>query len=380
VRVAVLHNLVDGGARRRLAEQVAALDADVVEVTTPLAVPVTSRPYVVPLKVLAPGLPAALRPPQRWLDLNRLRATWRTMGDLAERAGADVIFANPDSVLRGAVPLGPRTTPVIRYCDEPRRIDYEPALRDSLNPRTRRLYAGLRALERSIDRAGIATADALATNSRYSARRISAAYGRTADVLPCGAPARMTADGAEPAHLLSVGRLIATKGHDLAIEAAGRSGLGLPVVVVGHYPDRAEEDRLHAVAARHGVPLEIRTGIADDELIALYRGAFALLYLATAEPLGLASLEAQACGTPAIVAAEGGLPETVLADRTGFVVARDAGAAADALVCLSRDGVRAEMSRAAASLLNGHSWARSAALLREMAERLTRHPDLEAAA
>jgi glycosyltransferase involved in cell wall biosynthesis len=37
------------------------------------------------------------------------------------------------------------------------------------------------------------------------------------------------------------------------------------------------------------------------------------------EPLGLVSLEAQACGTPAIVADDGGLPETVRHGKTGFV-------------------------------------------------------------
>ena len=380
MRVAVVHNLTNGGAHRRLAEQVAALEAEVVEFTTSRAVPVTARPYVVPLKLVAPTLPPVLRPLQRHRDLRTLQDVWRVLGALAERDGADVIFANPDSVLRGAVPLGKRAAPVIRYCDEPRRIDYEPALRSSLNPRTRALYAGLRKSERQIDRTAMAEADAIATNSQYSAARILDSYGRTAEVLPCGAPARMTADGSEPAHLLSVGSLIPSKGHDLAIEAAALSGLRLPVVVVAHRDNRPERDRLRALAGKHDVQLDVRTAITDEELIGLYRAAFATLYLATAEPLGLVSIEAQACGSPVIVSDEGGLPETVAAGRTGLVVSRDARAAARALHSLTEDGVRARMSRAAASLLNGHSWPASAAGLAAMAERLGRRTAVEAVA
>lgn len=380
MRVAVVHNLTNGGAHRRLAEQVAALDTEVVEFTTTRAVPVTARPYIVPLRIVAPTLPPLLRPLQRHRDLRTLRAVWERLGALAERDGADVIFANPDSVLRGSVPLGKRVTPVVRYCDEPRRIDYEPALQASLNPRTRALYAALRKAERQIDRSAMAGADAIATNSKYTAARILAAYGRTAEVLPCGAPARMTADGSEPTHLLSVGSLIPSKGHDLVIQAAAVSGLDLPVVIVAHHDNRSERDRLCALAGKHGVRLDVRTGISDEELIGLYRAAFATLYLATAEPLGLVSIEAQACGSPVVVSDEGGLPETVAAGQTGFVVSRDARAAARALVSLSSAGVRDRMSRAAASSLNGHQWPASAAGLTAMAERLVRRGAIGAVA
>jgi len=373
MRVAVLHNLTAGGAHRRLAEQIAAWDAEIVEFTTSLAVPVTPRPYVLPVKVVAPGLPAVLRPPRRPADLRRLRAVWLRLGQLAERDGADVIFANPDSVLRGSMPLGVTATPVLRYCDEPRRIDYEPGLRDTLNPWTRALYAGLRKRERNLDRAAVAAADVIATNSAYSAARLGAAYQRDAAVVPCGAPARMTADLTEPDHLLSVGSLIPGKGHRLVIEAAARSGLNRPVVIVAHRDDRPERQRLLAVADRCGVRADIRVGVGDDELIGLYRRAFATLYLAAAEPLGLVSLEAQACGSPVIVADEGGLPETVAAGRTGLVVPRTAEAAAQALRTLARDGLRGRMSQAAAAGLNGHSWAASAVALGTLAERLAGH-------
>ncbi|MGK5681928.1 glycosyltransferase family 4 protein [Actinoplanes sp. URMC 104] len=370
--MAVLHNLTQGGAWRRLMEQATALhDAgvEVVEFTTGSSVPVTARPYVLPLDVRAPKLPLLLRPPQRVLDLRHLRAVWRALGQMAEHAGADIIFANPDSVLRGAVPLSVTTTPIVRYVDEPRRIDYEPELMASLNPTTRAMYAGLRRMERQTDRAAVHEATALATNSRYTAGRIRTAYGRDAQIVPCGAPSHMAPDSSVPAHLLSVGSLLPSKGHDLVVEAAARSGLDLPVIVVAYRDDITERQRLQAVADRLGIHLSIRTGISDADLVALYRSAWATLYLATAEPLGLVSLEAQACGSPVIVSAEGGLPETVTDGRTGWVVAREASAAAEALSRMARDKSRDSMARHAADAGTASRWRASAEALIELASR-----------
>ncbi|GAA3301716.1 glycosyltransferase [Dactylosporangium vinaceum] len=366
MRVAVIHNLIGGGAHRRLAQQVAALDADVVEVTTSFAEPVTARPYVIPFEPRAQHRPALTRPAFRHLDLQRLAAAWTKIGELTRRCGADVVYANPDSALRGALPCGPLPVPVLRYCDEPRRIDYEPHLRATLRRGTRELYAPLRAWERRLDRAAVAAADALATNSQYTAERIQAAYGRGAVVVPCGVPAFMVPQpGAQPRHLLSVGALIPTKGHDLVVQAAARSQLPLPLVIVAHRGNAAEERRLRALAAASGVQLEIRIGISDKELVMLYQDAYATLYLAAAEPLGLASLEAQACGSPVVVAAEGGLPETIRPRVTGFAVARDPAAAAEALVKLAEGERRTCMAEAAARHGATVRWSICALALRE---------------
>lgn len=368
MKVAVVHNLTAGGAHRRLSEQVAALDAEVVEVTTTLAEPVTARPYLVPLDLRASRLPAAVRPPMRHLDLRRLAAAWLRIGSLARRTGADVVYANPDSVLRGAMPCGPQDAPLLRYCDEPRRVDYEPQVQSELRRSTRVVYARLRSQERRLDRRALADADAVATNSRYTASRIHAAYNRAAAVIPCGVPRCMTPAQAEtPAaghHLLSVGALILSKGHDLVIRAAALSRNRLPLVIVAHRSSD-EAQRLHTLAQECGVRLEIRIGVTDQELVHLYRHAHATLYLAAAEPLGLVSLEAQACGSPVLVADEGGLPETLRNGVTGFAVPRDPAAVAAALQRLDDPTRRARMSQAAAQHGTAASWAECTDVLYE---------------
>src|SRR5205085_12600317 len=103
----------------------------------------------------------------------------------------------------------------------------------------------------------------------------------------------------------------------------------------------------------------VRGGIGGEALRSLYSTAWARLYLARAEPLGLASLEVQACGSPVVVADEGGLPETIDPELTGFAVAREPAAAAAALDRLDDPAMRATMSAAAATHGQGFAWGRS---------------------
>jgi len=221
--------------------------------------------------------------------------------------------------------------------------------------------------QRWLDRSSLAAARLVGTNSSYTASRIQETYGRAARLVPCGVESVFTPEpGTPPVHILSVGSLIPSKGHDLAIEAAAASGLDWPVVVVAPSANPQEEARLRAVAGSEGIRLDVRIGVTDGELRDLYRSAFATLYLAEREPFGLASLEAQACGSPAVVAAEGGLPETIIEDATGWATARSPGPVAECLNRLMDPGVRQPMVEAAPAWASGHSWRRSAELLDDL--------------
>jgi glycosyltransferase involved in cell wall biosynthesis len=244
-----------------------------------------------------------------------------------------VVYANPCRFLQAPAALRRLSVPTVYYCDEPRRLFYDPGAAGSVKSATRPIYAALRRRERSLDRSAARCASTLLTNSRYTADRLQRAYGRQATVLrpavnPFFTPSPTVSD---PTHVLSVGTLLPTKGHDLAITGLATSRLSLPLVVVAPRDEPVEAERLRRLAATHAVELHIRLGVSDDELRQLYRSALVTLYLARLEPLGLASLESQACGTPVIVAAEGGLPETVIPGRTGWVTPREPAAVADRL-------------------------------------------------
>jgi glycosyltransferase involved in cell wall biosynthesis len=240
-------------------------------------------------------------------------------------------------------------------------MDHDPIARASRNPGTVWLYTPAYLAERRMDAGSVRAATRLITNSRYTAAAIRDAYGRDATVIRMGVPDGFTpgAPGAATAYVLSVGTLIPSKGHDLAIAAAARARRRSPVVIVAPRSAPAEEARLRALAAEQQAQLQIRVGVSDLELRDLYRGALATTYLAVAEPLGLVALEAQACGCPVIVSAEGGLPETIVEGSSGWAVARDPGAVASKLDLLSLSGERVAAGVRAAAHGARFSWAAS---------------------
>ena len=352
MRIAVVHGLLRGGAARRLFGTVEALNEmpDVVLKEFAFTDAVTLVPtntWSTDWAPDAPARPRLVRPLWRYLDVAGMRSTWAHLWAEVNAWNPDVVFANPCANPGGAPPgLRGSRVPSVYYCDEPRRVDYEKDAARASNPLTRLPYAPMRRLFRADERASVRAAGALATNSAYTAGRIAEAYGREATVVTPGiAPIFGPGPQLTRRHVLSVGTLIPSKGHDLVVQAVAESGLERPVVLVGPRHEADEERRLHALADRLGVPLSIEVGISDERLADLYREAVVTMYLARDEPLGLVSLEAQACGTPVIVAAEGGLVETVDHGVGGLHVPRTAHGAADGLRRLMEPG---ELERLAA--------------------------------
>ncbi len=142
-------------------------------------------------------------------------------------------------------------------------------------------------------------------------------------------PSASTAD----ARVVAVGRFVRQKGFDTLLLAWHQlladwpSGAVLPeLVLVGDGPQRAALTRLTSELAlgstvRMTGPLP-RTAVVTElqraRVFALpVRSRWRGLY---AEGLGLAAVEAAACGLPVVVGRSGGAPETVVEGRTGAVV------------------------------------------------------------
>jgi D-inositol-3-phosphate glycosyltransferase len=133
--------------------------------------------------------------------------------------------------------------------------------------------------------------------------------------------------------LLFVGRLQPFKGPDVAIRALASAVASAPdamrdvvLAVVGgpSGPDSEHDEvsRLMVLAAEAGVgdrvvffPPQPHQRLAD-----FYSAAEAVLMPSRSESFGLVALESQACGTPVIAAAAGGLRHAVLDGVTGFLV------------------------------------------------------------
>ncbi|MHA6760992.1 D-inositol-3-phosphate glycosyltransferase [Streptacidiphilus sp. PAMC 29251] len=149
-----------------------------------------------------------------------------------------------------------------------------------------------------------------------------------------------------------------------------RDRLVVPVVGGPSGSGMARPESLHKLAAQLGISDVVRfhPPVKQDELADWYRAATALVMPSYSESFGLVALEAQACGTPVVAAAVGGLPVAVRDGETGFLV--DGHEPTDWAHVLRRfvddPGLGARMGAAAAQHAACFGWANAAAATAEV--------------
>ncbi len=131
--------------------------------------------------------------------------------------------------------------------------------------------------------------------------------------------------GVEGPLVLSVGRLVDVKAHNLLVDALV-SMPGVCLAILGDGPNR---DALEAQARRLGVADRLRMlGRHPQEELARWYTACDVLALASEnEGCPNVLLEALACGTPVVASAVGGIPEIVVGDVAGMLVEERSGEA-----------------------------------------------------
>ena len=232
---------------------------------------------------------------------------------------------------------------------------------------------------------GVAEADRLVANTADEARQLVDHYGadpRRTLVVPPGvdldrftpgdrlAARRALGVPADAVLLTFVGRIQPLKAPDLLLTAAAR--------MLADDPELRDRLRVHVVGAPSGSGLDAprrleqlaaHLGIADlvrflppqapDRLALHYRAADVAVVPSHSESFGLVALEAQACGTPVVASAVGGLTTAVRDGVSGVLVGGrdpDAYAAAVRAVLARRPLLAAGARRHAAAF----SWDRTA--------------------
>lgn len=155
-------------------------------------------------------------------------------------------------------------------------------------------------------------------------------------------------------YFLFVGRILAHKGIDMVIEALGPD---MHLVVAGQPYDPTYLADLKELA--RGKSVEFRHDVDDDELVALYRGARAVVLTSryrdrygcetlVPELLGQTLLEGMSCGAPAVATNVASLPEIVRPGLDGYVVEPEVAALVEPLRTLWDQPHRAQaMGRSA---------------------------------
>lgn len=160
--------------------------------------------------------------------------------------------------------------------------------------------------------------DYFIANSEEVRSRIEKFYRRSATVIypPVSLPEipKQVQDDNKKDYYLVVGRIVGSKGLDLAVEAAQKLNIKLKIagVPAGYY---TEYKSLSEKAVRN---VEFLGYVSDQELIRLYTSAKAFLALAEDEDFGITPVESMLCGTPVIAYYGGGYRETVVDGKTGI--------------------------------------------------------------
>lgn len=121
-----------------------------------------------------------------------------------------------------------------------------------------------------------------------------------------------------PPLLLSVGNLVESKGHDLAIAALPLLQ-GMRLAIIGEGPERKS---LEDLAAKLGVAQRVSFlgNLPQAELPGHYSAADALVLASSREGWANVLLEAMACGTPVVATDVGGTSEVVNVPEAGILV------------------------------------------------------------
>ena len=158
--------------------------------------------------------------------------------------------------------------------------------------------------------------------------------------------------GLEGFTLLSVGHLVALKGHDLVVAALP----ALPDATLMLAGDGPERPRLEALARELGVAHRVRfLGVVPQpELARYYNAADALVLASSREGWANVLLEAMACGTPVVASRVWGTPEVVASGAAGVLMeARSADGVAEGVRRLRAAGIDRAATRRYAE---GFSW------------------------
>jgi D-inositol-3-phosphate glycosyltransferase len=170
--------------------------------------------------------------------------------------------------------------------------------------------------------------------------------------------------GADEQVVAFVGRIQPLKAPDILLRAAAKLMDRYPrlrVVVAGGPSGSGLQtpDALVRLAVELGISPRVTflPPLTRPELVTLFRAADLVAVPSHSESFGLVAIEAQACGTPVVAAAVGGLPVAVRDGITGALVTSHEVADWAEMIAATLDRTGTAMSRAAVAHAANFSWA-----------------------
>jgi glycosyltransferase involved in cell wall biosynthesis len=245
------------------------------------------------------------------LRVSYLAAAFRHLDLRGYRAGVFAGMAAPFALLGRPPPLS------VIYCHTPPRYIYDQ--REHFQERIPRALRPLgdlllRDIERGY-RQALQRADLVVANSRNIQQRLRDFLGTASEVIYPPVPTRSLRWLSPGEYYLSTARLDGLKRVDRIIDAFSQMPDKRLIVVSGGREERRLRER-----ASNAANIAFTGWVSDARLRELIGRCIATIYVPTDEDFGISPVESMAAGKPVIGVREGGLRETVLHERTGWLL------------------------------------------------------------
>ena len=156
--------------------------------------------------------------------------------------------------------------------------------------------------------------DYFIANSQETKNRIEKFYRRDAKVVypPVNIPEKMqNYQPPDGNYFVTTSRLARAKHVEVLIKAANKEKFNLKIIGNGR-----DEEYLKSIA---GKTVEFLSNLQDEEFKEIYKNAKAFLFASVDEEFGIAPVEAMGYGIPVIAYASGGMKETIVDGKNGYL-------------------------------------------------------------
>jgi glycosyltransferase involved in cell wall biosynthesis len=362
MRIALFHNVPSGGAKRAILEWAQRLNRnniiDVYSLSTADHNFCDVRPLVHKHTVY-PFRPRNLyRSPlgrfnqlQRWRNLNDLEMLNQQIASDINSHKYDILFANtciftfiPSLLQFTNIPSNyylhePFGRGLVRQINRPyQQKDPWRRLLDKYDPM---IYLYQHKLENIQNRSSAFT-HYYSANSHFTLECMQVEIREKTKICPCGVDLtsfKPLTGLNKDNYIVSVGEMSPRKGFDFIVESVAQipKGKRPPLKLACNNVDTQEKNYIQNLAHQREVEVEIFTHLNTVELEQFYNRARLCVYAPIFEPFGIVPLEAMACGTPVVGIKEGGVQESIVDQKTGFLVERNPSKFADAILRLLDD-------------------------------------------
>lgn len=258
-----------------------------------------------------------------FFSLIKANYVYKKIANKINNEGYDIAFVNPCKLTIAPYVLNHLKVPSLYFCQEPlsRALEHynkKSSLLEFLK------YIKL-IFKIKLDKKNALNATLICANSLYSVENIYRFYGRYPSFCPLGVDTNrfINKNLKKSIEILCVGALFVEKGQDFLIKSVAKLENRPPIKFISNFHDKKFKAKLIQLANSLNVKVSFELLSSDDDLIDAYNMSKVVVFPSRLEPFGLVPVEAMSCGTPVVAVAEGGVRETVVHKKTGLLSQRD---------------------------------------------------------